>query len=362
MNTARTEPLTPHYAVGTDWVAIHIFYSSNANPLLIECVAPLVATLKERGLIRRWFFIRYWQEGPHVRLRLLPHRPQDAAEIRAIAEDAIDAFLQRRPALFQVERSRVDDYHKDMFVFEYGEQEWERQYGDRGMPLRNNNSYDYFEYSPEYDRYGGPAGVDLAEWHFQHSSELVLRLLDSTNVHVRTVMFGLSSQLCLLTGLTFRPTPAALARFLRYYSEYWTTAYPSPLGDPREQYDKNYAEMADALNVRVGELSRIIMDDRVGTLATFIGTWRGHCAELCRRVVDLRERGRLIFRSQDDPERREPITDPDIALGILLSGYVHMTNNRLGVSVHDEAYLAHVLQRSIVNIYGLSTTDMEGVR
>ena len=346
------------YPVGSDWIAIHIHYASNPNPLLTECVAPLVADLRERGLIRRYFFIRYWQEGPHVRLRFLPRSAADADEIRRTTERAVEAFLARRPALFDVEHDRVAAYHRDMFVFEYGEQAWERQYGADGMPVRVSNSWAYQPYEPEYDRYGGPAGVDLAEWHFEHSSDMVLRLLDSANVHVRTVMFGLSSQLTLVTGFTFRPSPEAFARFLHYYSEFWANAYPDQRGSQQDRYDKNYEEMAGVLNARVAEISETVLAGRADALAGFIGTWRNHCAELRERIEQLSLAGKLIFRAKDAGDRHEPVTDPDIALGILLSGYVHMTNNRLGVTVHDEAYLAYVLRRSVMDIHGLTMDDI----
>jgi len=42
-----------------NWISIHIFYASNANPMLIEALEPLVNDLRERGLIRRYFFIKF---------------------------------------------------------------------------------------------------------------------------------------------------------------------------------------------------------------------------------------------------------------------------------------------------------------
>ena len=44
------------------------------------------------------------------------------------------------------------------------------------------------------------------------------------------------------------------------------------------------------------------------------------------------------------------MTDPDVMLGILLSGYLHMTNNRLYVTLRDEAYLAYLMCRSLREI------------
>ncbi|WP_300009606.1 thiopeptide-type bacteriocin biosynthesis protein [Pseudonocardia sp.] len=356
-------PIGHGFPVGSDWIALHVFYSSNPNPLLVDCVGPLVEELRRRSLIARYFFIRYWQEGPHIRLRLLPASPSLAEEVERTAREAIGRFIAERPALFEVETDQVDEYHRDMFLVEYGEEEWERRYGEGGMPIQPNNSCSRLPYEPEYDRYGGPAGVDLAEWHFERSSDMVLRLLDSANVHVRTVMFGLSAQLAVVIGLSFRPTGAALARFFHYYSEFWRTAYPDPFGDHREQFDQGYDEVAGPLGERVSLISRAVLDDDRSELAAFVGEWSEHCRDLRDRVVDLSTRGLLVFRTRGedgtpDPEAREPIVDPDVALGILLSGYLHMTNNRLGVGVHDEAYLAHLLQRSMMDVHGVAEDDL----
>ena len=53
---------------------------------------------------------------------------------------------------------------------------------------------------------------------------------------------------------------------------------------------------------------------------------------------------------QPDAEReRRPAADPALTLRILLSSYVHMTNNRLGVNIHDEVYLAYLLKRAVLD-------------
>lgn len=339
----------------TEWLPLHIFYAGNPNPLLAECVAPMTGELRRRGLIQRYFFIRYWQEGPHIRLRLLPSSAELADEVRTFAESAVNAFLTRRPALFSVDPDQVNDYHKDMFVAEYGEQAWDEQYGEAGMPLRENNSFAYIPYEPEYDRYGGPSGVRLAEWHFEQSSDLVLRLVAEMNVHVRTVMFGLSAQVGLILSHSFRPTAGSLAWFLQHYHEFWSTTYPSPRGDLTPEWDKLYDKSAESLVQRIAAILEAMRPDGQQRLADFLQSWAAHCAELRDRVVDLSERGELIFRSPDVPGVRVPVTDPDLALGILLSAYLHMTNNRLGVSVHDEAYLAYMMRRAVLDADGART-------
>ena len=73
------------------------------SPLLLQCVGPLVDELDADGLLAGYFFINYWLEGPHVRLRLRPATP--AAERRGAAprRGGGDAFLRSRPALYNVE-------------------------------------------------------------------------------------------------------------------------------------------------------------------------------------------------------------------------------------------------------------------
>ncbi|MGW5640608.1 lantibiotic dehydratase C-terminal domain-containing protein, partial [Streptomyces sp. NPDC003832] len=51
------------------WQAVHVFYAANPQPLLVNCVGPLISELREDGLLAGHFFINYWLEGPHVRLR-----------------------------------------------------------------------------------------------------------------------------------------------------------------------------------------------------------------------------------------------------------------------------------------------------
>jgi hypothetical protein len=349
MTIAAADVLRPATS-GEEWLSMHVFYASNLNPMLTECVAPLVAQLRTRGLIRRYFFIKYWQEGPHVRLRLLPTTPADRASVRELAEQAVDRFLRERPSLFQIDEDGLGNFHRDMYVFEYGEEAWERDYGEAGMPIRPNNSYRYVPYQPEYDRYGGPTGVAVAEWHFEHSSDMVLRLLAATNVHVRTIMLGLAAQLSLVIGYTFRPDPGALALFFSYYQEFWSEVDNGV--DRTADFDRTYAEMAESLRGRAATIRDAVLGPDGGDthrLAVFAGDWATHCRQLRDLLVDLCLRGHLLVRKKDS-DVREPMTDPDIMLGILLSGYVHMTNNRLGVGVNDEAYLAHVLRRAVTEI------------
>jgi thiopeptide-type bacteriocin biosynthesis protein len=326
------------------WVSLHVFYAANANPVLVHCVRPLVSRLRERGLLRSWFFIRYWMEGPHVRLRLLPADASVAAEVTVTAREALEGYLRERPALYEEDRNASGDLYKNMFLAEYSEERWNELYGADGtMPFRDNNSVALIPYERELDRYGGPAGMELAEWHFQESSETVMALLGTTNVHVRTVLLGQAAQLTAGLCLTFLRDEEAVARFLVRYRTMWETSYQEPSESQHERFDRSYERMKGRLVSRLRHVRDSARGDSSASPTPLERSWLAHCAELRDKAQALADSGNLSFRDG-------PVRDPRAALAIVLSSYVHMTNNRLGVSILDEIYLSYVIGKALPDL------------
>lgn len=326
---------------GDGWLSLHVFYAANANPVLVHCVRPLVRRLQEQGLLRSWFFIRYWLEGPHIRLRLLPADAASAAAVAATAEQAVADFLRRRPALYEEDRNSSGDLYKNMFLAEYSQERWDELYGADGqMPFRPNNSVAYIPYERELDRYGGPAGMELAEWHFERSSELVLTVLETANVHVRQVLLGQAAQLTAGLCFAFLGEEEAVARFLVRYRTMWETSYQEPSDGQHERFDRSYERMSERLVARLRHMRDSAAGRGEAAPTPLERSWLDHCAQLRQKVLDLSDAGRLVFRDGSVPAAQD-------ALAIVLSSYVHMTNNRLGVSILDEIYLSYVMNRAL---------------
>ncbi|MFJ3123606.1 lantibiotic dehydratase C-terminal domain-containing protein [Streptomyces sp. NPDC094461] len=337
------------------WQATHIFYAANPRPMLTQCVRPLVEELTADGLLDGYFFINYWLEGPHVRLRIRPASPGAEAEVRRRTEAAVDAFLAERPALYEVDSGFLNDFYNTLFDIEFPGAERGHFTDDQGrMRLRPNNSRSAEPYEPEYGKYGGPAGIELAEWHFRHSSDLVIDAFRTKNLHLRTVLLGTSAQLMMVMSAAFLPDRTELADYLDSYYEFWHKAFPGTGFIGSDEYDRNYAAMAPGLAARFARVRAAVAEpadagaEEGGTarLPGFLAGWAEHCAELRERAVELSRNGDLVFRSWDG-ERDEVVTDPAASLPLLLSPYMHMTNNRLHVTIRDEAYLAHVLGRAL---------------
>ncbi|MFI5806009.1 lantibiotic dehydratase C-terminal domain-containing protein [Streptomyces sp. NPDC051561] len=341
-----TSDTTKATTTGT-WQATHIFYAANPRPFLLQCVRPLVARLAAEGLLSNYFFINYWLEGPHVRLRLQPASPGAGIEVRRRSEEAIDAFLAERPALYEVDSGFLNDFYNTLFEIEFPGGERAPYLDDQGrMNLRRNNSRSEEPYEPEYGKYGGPAGIELAEWHFRHSSDLVIDALATKNLHLRTVLLGTSAQLMMVMSGVFLPGDAELAGYLDNYYEFWHQAFPGTGFIGTEEYDRNFAELAPGLASRFASIRAAVAAGEPGRLPAFLAGWAEHCVELRARAHKLAVDGDLVFRSWDG-ERDEQVTDPAVALPLLLSPYMHMTNNRLHVTIRDEAYLSHVLGRCL---------------
>lgn len=338
--------MSPTPESDADWIALHVFYAANANPMLVEGVAPMIRRLRDEGLIQRWFFIRYWMEGPHVRLRVLPASREVAGRVRAEVEGALREILRRRPALYEADRDDSGEMYKRMYLAEYSQEQWDAQYGRDGtMPYRENNSFHDFPYEREYDRYGGPASMALSEWHFEKSSDIVLRLLATANVHARTILLGQTAQLNMALCYAFLRDEAAIATFLENYRIFWETSYQEPSTEQHATFDRGFDRMRDRLTGQLARIRSAVADPAGAETTALEREWVEHCAELRDRIVALAAAGALVFR-------RGPVDDPEVALPILLSSYVHMTSNRLGASILDEIYLSYVNRLAVLDMAG----------
>jgi len=335
-----------------EWQAMHIFYAANPNPMLIKCVRPLVTGLYADNLISNYFFINYWLEGPHVRLRLRPATVEATPLVRERAEEAVTAFLRTRPALYEVDSGFLSEFYNSLFDIEFPQADRADFIGTDGrMNMRQNNSFSYEPYEPEYGKYGGPHGIELAEWHFRHSSDLVIDAVRTKNVHLRTVLLGTSAQLMMVMAASFIDDADELVEYLDSYYQFWHTSFPGGSFIGSKEYETNYDAMKGDLGRRFQEIRRYVAGDETAGLPAFLRGWAAHCHLLAGRATHLAERGLLEFRSWDGT-RDEVIEDPAAARRVLLSPYMHMTNNRLHVTIRDEAYLSFVLGNALKDSFG----------
>lgn len=333
------------------WLSIHIFYYGDQNALLLNGIAPLIELLREQDLLQRWFFIKYWVEGFHIRLRLLPAPDADPNQVQQLAEASISRYLQEHPAFYHPDEDRVPQA-KELFLREYNEEKWAELYGETGfMPLRPNNTFASIPYEPEFERYGGSEeALELAEWHFEHSSEAAIHILREANTNVSSILLGWSVQLLLpYFYALFESDPKVLVT-LDLYMTHWKRFHPL-LSPQEEQFTKKFERMASSLRQRVGKIRDYMLtvtESASSRLTSFEKTWKDHLVELRQRIADLYQ-AKKITVGTSWPESREDYS-LDKLLFFLLTSYTHMTNNRLGVVILQEMYVVYLLKRTLENL------------
>lgn len=278
------------------WTSAHLefeeprgdVYGVAADRVVGEAVAPLVTTVMGRGWAQRWFFLRYLDDGPHVRLRF--------EGVRKTLERHVEPRLAALAS-------------------------------DTGAVRRVR----FVPYEPEIERYGGPEATRVAEDWFHASSEAALGLLTGLDPADRAARLGrglLAFLVLLHTFLPRRRDAAALAA--DYGRRYLLARVPDP--ERRRGWSRAFAEgyerQAERLATLVDTVWRVL--DGGGEPPEEIVEYRRALDAVRRRLIRLERAGRLIT----------PIVH-------IVPSYLHLMSNRLGVSIPEEMYLATLVHRTL---------------
>lgn len=135
-----TEQVVRKFLPGSEWLSIKIYCSSSSADLLINRqINQLIAEAKARGLLEKWFFLRFYDPDHHLRLRL---------QLREGVEHGWAGINDLIQAAFS------DPLHNGMV-----------------------KSLQYDTYNRELERYGAKQ-IGTVENLFYRDSELVTRIIE----------------------------------------------------------------------------------------------------------------------------------------------------------------------------------------
>lgn len=283
----------------TRWTSLHLHLATGATSaqdrVVTDVVVPTVAATGHP-----WFFIRYWQRGPHVRLR-----------VADLDEAGVSALTARLESLLAVHATpRADEplldaaaYLEDAARHASSETGENRRVASMLPPGVHPARYD-----PEVERYGGAAVLAASEELFVRSSSLVAGLLP---------------------GLT---TPAARRRAALVLTQV-AAGVLGPVPDQAVFYEvgrRSWAAMGAAYGVD-GPVLAAAATARTGPDAAAFASCRGPAAAWRDAVAELLDA--LSAAGVDLPGR-------------VLASHVHMTHNRLGLGVLDELRTYAALARA----------------
>lgn len=280
--------------------------------VLTTVVRPAVAASRAAHRVERFFFIRYWLEGPHLRLRTAGTRAGHMEMMESIQAgiEVPHPTMDRGDAEYTSVRRHYRDSQdalRQLFEFEYPEIPYGRLYGSGGIPLRNRLEFVSMPYVPDFDRFGGSAGVQLAEWHFEVCSGLVLELLITVNSDLDRLQIALNYGASLAVSL-FKDDRDVRRMFARIASG-WSRLVANRPAHPGKVVD-------------LDRFRRIEFSSRPAS--HHLLQWMSHCAKLA---------GRANFYNADEY----------MHFGAVL---FHLFCNRLGISAEGELSIARILQQA----------------
>lgn len=266
---------------GSDWLFLKLYGpAAGEDRVLSGPVRDLARTLLDDGDADSWFFVRYSDPDPHLRLRL--HGEPDRLMARAL------------PRLTVWAAGLIANGLRTKFTVE--------------------------TYEREVERYGGEAGMPLAETIFAADSAAVaslLALLRPDGGPERLDVAVLTTQ-ALLSGLGMDPA-ASLA---------WCAVHAPP---PRES-GAAYRQRKDRLRALLGG----------GPGA--VSAWSLEAATILRRLTDeVAPAGARLAALHSDGEVSLPVDE-------IARSLVHLNANRLGLDHHLEGLAIGLLRRSLVSL------------
>lgn len=298
-----------------NWFSVHLdltsegltagdLYGPAGDRVAHEVVTPLIERLRLEGRVERWFFIRFLDPVPHLRLRFLAP---------AREHPRLDADVREACAT-------------------YGSSGTSGTLRPRLVP-----------YEPELARYGDKAGIELSERLFEASSRLVLELLPvlrkgSGDPSLR-FGHGVMGALVLTGGLLGPDGRASACNFLSVYAD--ATVQRRTLPERRNRLHDELQALAarqDALCDAVAPIfdgartPESLPEPLQAAAHAFIGVRRG--------LTQAWQAGTLDVWGTPTASRSH-------ALGRLAGSYLHMHLNRLGVLPRHEPLVCRIAARAL---------------
>lgn len=175
------------------WTSLHVRLSwavEDVDAFIADVLAPELDGHRAAGRIADWFYVRYWEGGPHLRVRARDATVDLAARLRSLVAEADHPVTA-------------------------GSADW-LPHGDvRETP-----------YEPEVARYGGPEALPVAEDVFCRSTEVAVAVLRSASAK-----FTAAVELVMATTTALKLDRVEAASWLRSLATGWRQAH-EPVAPP----------------------------------------------------------------------------------------------------------------------------------
>jgi hypothetical protein len=322
------------------WIEVRLYYEEPWEEFLIKIIKPYCDTVLGSGAAERYFYIRYWERGAHIRLRFYGETQTLENILKPNIESHFSNFFSRKPS-----NRREPNYPKNV---------------NPDTVWQANNSIQFVDYEPETSRYAGAYGMVIAEKHFFHSSETVLESM--TNIGLKNWSYEQALGVAIKLHLSFVHAVGfdifTAKNFFKEVFYHWL-----PLSIQRERitqaqqvqqnetiintFEQSFLEQGESLLSYHAAFWGVLLED-VGFEEDYLNEWHATC-RFSKQEFMLADAQSLL---EERPVKYQidfqtTLEERDYLLWEIYSDFFHLTNNRLGISNHDESYLAYLMMRSM---------------
>ena len=300
------------------WISCYIFHDISFEKVLIELIKPLIDKLKESNYSNEYFFIRYWENGPHVRLRIFPKNKLFTDEIIDVIKITIKSYF--------------DSLKKEL-----------------------NYTVKFNDYVQEIQRYGGDDNMKIAEKHFQHSSNIVLSHISYNNnnrSYSNAISFAIQMHLIFAKKLIVNKKDSIL-----YFDSLQKKLLP------------NSVKLDENNKICVGEINKVktfftnsyksqkktidfiaknIWDKEFSD--SWMKEWSNSCSSIKRLIEETYSKNKLLKPEWFELNKESNLSIKNQIFWSIYDSYIHMTNNRLGIHLRDEAFIAFLILKGLESI------------
>ena len=275
------------------WLSAHIFYNGHPHLLLNNLVSPL---LERTGYSA--FFIRYWENGPHIRLRMQVGI-DELSRLKALLADQCHSFFAYYPA------------------------------------LHRHDALQFIPYHPELQRYGNVQSLPWAERQFVASSAYVLQHLRNTSSWDDSVALLHAIRLNMALLFALEQEQAFTLHCCRSFIKGWMPRLFDPAKDAQEQ-ERHYTALMQ---------SRYDAHAAILTKAT-AQLWESMEQEKTEPGLQT-----FIYQNREIAAQYRKLGFDAARYSGIIGSFMHMGHNRLGVSNLDEAYIMFFTLKCMEHIY-----------
>lgn len=287
------------------YISAHLFYGDNLNFLLKKGVEPFINKHKEK--FGHWFFIRYNEDGQHIRLRIWIEET-NFEEIKTLMTNHFTPFFEKYPSI-----NTEIPYEK--------------------YP---NNSIQFIDYEREIERYG----VGIAIYYFfSKSSKFVLQYLDESLEYENALIVALLMNFHLVSAFSkgkdrnnsIEESNKTIVETYQTIYDNWLnyTLHYTQLSKEKieQQFENIYQQQKEVLNELIENIqqeyhTQVFDNDE-------FSDWKPAVVSYLSDILNY---------DYDSAKAKQILRD-----------FVHLNNNRFGISNFDEPLLAYLVLRIIKN-------------